>query len=247
MGSVGFSTIVDNVERNIGNRTDLETQVGTAVNQAYRDVVLMKVPRPGGGYFYPIDYCYSLHTSATLTVASGNQSFALTDASGGSTAITDADQVLAIYQIRDTTNKKPLEGPINHRDLMEKDVTQTGTPSQYSRFGNSIYFNRTTDASTAYQVYYYRRPTTLSGSTATVIPIEYDYAVELRATQIILETPLHETDHAAEYAAQLVSWMQTRCDPEALAAEDLDFGMVPTRSGTSNTNRAWSWSRARNR
>ena len=176
-------------------------------------------------------------------MASALASFALTSVSG----ITDADTILAIYALRDTTNKKILEGPKQYRDLLEIDVTVTGDPTHYARYGNTIYFNRTTDASTAYTLYYYKRPTALTGSTATVIPVEYDYPIELRATQIMLETPLHETDHAAEYGGRIIQWLLERVSPEALAAEDADFGLEITRSGHSNTarNTRGSWKRGR--
>lgn len=235
MGSVGFSTLVANVERNIGNNTSFTTQVQNAVNQAYLDILMMKIPRPGGGFYRPIDFAYGLHTSGTITVASGNQSFALTSVSG----ISSADDVLAVYGLRDTTNNWMLAGPKQFRELLEKDVSASGTPTDYSRYGNSIYFNFTTDASTNYTLYYYKRPAALSGTSTTDIPKEFDYAIELRATQIIFETPLQETDNATLYAQRLQEWLLSRIDVDELSAEDADFGLEPTRSARATTNRKY--------
>ena len=241
MGSRGFSTFVSNVERNIGNRTSLNTQVGEAVNQAHIDIITLKLPMPGGGFFQPIKFARALQTSGTITLAAGDQSFALTEVSG----VSAAQDVFAIYGLRDDTNDKMLSGPEDFRSMHEKDVTVTGNPTKYSLYGNTIYLNLTTSASTAYTLYYYKRPATLSGSTTTDLPSEYDHPIELRATEIIFETPLQENDHAAEYRALIDKWFAERLHPESLANEDQDFGLVPTRSATSNTNRASFPSRRR--
>jgi len=241
MGSVTFAGFVSNVERNIGARSDLTTQVGKAVNQAILDVILANIPLLRGGYFTPWKFCYSLHTSGTITNAAGVQSFALTSVSG----ITDSETVLSLYSLRDDTNKCVLEGPLEFRDIMEMDVTISGNPTQYARYGNSIYFNRTTGASIVYTMYYIKRPADIATTETTALPREFDFPVELRATQLILETPLHETDHAAEYGARYLSWFNERINPDSLATEDADFGIVPTHSGRSNTNKSWGYGRAR--
>lgn len=62
--------------------------------------------------------------------------------------------------------------------------TSTGTPSQWYRFGNKLYFDVAPDDSRWYQMEYYRLPTTLSNDTdAPEIPEQFHYALVLWGTE----------------------------------------------------------------
>ena len=213
MANMTYARLAANVKRCIGNRSDMDTEVQEAIDQAY-----LRVACTRGVTFHELDAL-----PATFNTASGTRRYNF------DTAILAAGtgrNILAVFSpIRDTTNKRPIHAhSVGHFDMMDQSVNNK--PVWFAHWANGIEFHPTPNGTYAMQIRYRLRPTKLAGVGSIVLPEEWDWAVIWEAAYI-LNAEIGRMQQAALYRdmrAELTRSLVTTLEVED---EYLDMALAP--------------------
>ena len=213
MANMTYARLAANVKRTIGNRTDFDTEVQEAVDQAY-----LRAACTRGVTFHELDTL-----PATFNTASGTRryNFDTTILAAGS-----GRNILAVFSpIRDTTNKRPIHAhSVGHFDMM--DQSGTGKPVWFAHWGNSLEFHPTPDGTYAMQIRYRLRPTKLAGAGSIVLPEEWDWVVIWEAA-FILNAEIGNLQKAAFYRDMRAEMVRSLVTTPEVEDEYLDMALAP--------------------
>lgn len=204
MGTWTFTNFKDYAKFQCGQRTDLETGTnyyGVWVNAAYIDLTTrnkfwqLRIPKR---FYFP-----ELETSTTKTTTDGTAYVAMP---------TDA---LIIREVYDTTNNVHLEQIPWSKYIHKTDRTTStaeGDPTQWVRQGSNIYLYRTPGTTGDTITIYYRKiPAVLTGTSATVIGIEWDEPIlHLALNKGFMW--LHEYDKAEIHKKEFIDMVTSLID-----------------------------------
>jgi len=174
-----FKNLKDQLKLQLGTKTDQTSEddswLGTWVNDAYLDLTTqnkfyfnlgemgtMVVSTPKDLRF-PL-----LEETEEISVGSGENSYNLSNL---------RYSCMFVYDIRDITNDVNLQR-INYRKFRTYDTSTTGSPTQYTRYGNKLYFYPTLDDDISFKISYRRRPEAMtSDDEYPVIDEEWHQAI----------------------------------------------------------------------
>lgn len=165
-----FLTLQQNVIRNLGNRSDLLTQIKLWLNSCYMDLVTTG-RFPELSHFEPIP-CPQLDGVTTLLTVIDKPDYNY-----------PAD-ALTILALRDTTNKYA----IRQRDILWYNRYRAlvhGKPRIYALYGAKIYLDPMPDAVYTLQEWYRKKTTLVTLTVDEDVPIigeEWHEAIEMGAT-----------------------------------------------------------------
>ena len=186
MGTWTFSEFKLFLKFRFGNRTDIENVGGynlyeTATNAAYLALTTKK-------QIFQVRLNLRFPELETTDATTGTNTVA------GTATIAVATTAIQIIDVYDATNDVsldwiPLKRYLDYTDRYS--TTARGKPTEWTRSGGYIYLHPTPDAVYKMYQYYRKRPTLLTGTSATVIGPEWDEPILEYATYK-LQMWLHE-------------------------------------------------------
>jgi hypothetical protein len=184
--------VVAEVTKLLGDRTDVESRVPNWVKWAQF--------RIGLKWYHP-----ELETFQTgvYEVGSGTLSIPL--------------DCMGIIALRDETKKVKLE-VWNMQQIASCDLTQSGDPTAYCRYGQNFYFNKKVSAANAYTLWYYKRAV----SEALSLNERWEEPICLLAASIA-NASLFDTDRATYFDALFKNVIMMIPEAKALDSRNWDF------------------------
>jgi len=181
MGTWGLDTFKLYLKFRNANRTDLENVGGvnlyeTATNAAYLALTTKK-------QIFQVRLNLRFPELETTDATTG------TNTVDGTSTIAVAPTAIQIIDVYDATNNvsldwMPLKRYLDYTDRY--DTGAEGKPNEWTRSGGYIYLHPTPDATYKMYQYFRKRPTLLTGTTATVIGPEWDESILEYATYKLL-------------------------------------------------------------
>lgn len=202
------------VKRTINNRSDLDTEVTQAINNAYLQTALLR-----GVSFRELD-----GGPTSFNTVDGTSLYAF------STILTapTARNVMAIFSIKDTTNNRRLK-PTSAQDIDDKSTAE-GKPYYFAHYGTGILLNPTPDAAYALSVRYRLRPTLLSAAgDVTVLPEEFDWPIVWGAASDV-NAVIGVLDKSSFYATKRREALELVGMAVEVEDEYSDFALAPDLS-----------------
>lgn len=210
MGTRTFSTFKDELQLELGERTDIESLGGVNfleswVNTAYMTLTTQnRLWNVRKSFYFPELETYG----TTVTV-------------DGTATISTPSDCLVVRHVWDSTNDvKLIAIPFAKYITFTGRATSTseGKPTLYSRNGEYLYLSPTPDAEYTMYIYYRKRPAPLSDADdTTVIGAEWDEPIQ-RIAKVLALRKLQQYDEAKkeqEYAEDMIRGVVGIYDQEA--------------------------------
>lgn len=214
MGALTFSQMQTLVKRTINNRSDLDTEVAQAINNAYIQTSMIR-----GVTLRELD-----GGPATFNTVVGTPSYSF------ATILTTARNVMAVFSpLRDTTNSRKIRST-SIQDIDAKTSASQGKPSWFAHFGSGLVLNPTPDGVYTISMRYRLRPTQLSLSgDLSVLPEEFDWPI-IWGAATDLNAAIGVLDKSSFYATKRRESLEIITLGVEVEDEYADFSIAPDLS-----------------
>lgn len=201
-------------KRFVGQRTDLDTEAGEALDAAYLRVASLR-----GVSFTELETLVSFNT------VDGTRRYTFEAIAGTGKG---RDVLGVINPVRITTSGSI--GPVNYHNpsfFDRLDQSVEGKPLYFGLWAGGLELHPTPDAVYAVQVRYRKRPVKLSvASSASVLPEEFDVPLTILAGSI-LNALIGNFERSATLEALAVQMMQPLTTASEIVDESVDFALAP--------------------
>lgn len=168
------------------NRSDLTSQISTAINRAIR-------------YYYNSDNFYFNETTATFDTVSGQKIYENTDSGTG---ITDIAEILMVKIAINASTLIELT-PRTFQYLEQLDVNSNpGQPFDYAYYNQNFYIYPIPDAAYTVTVYYNKEYSDLSGNNSNDFTTDAEDLIEARARWLLYMHVIRDSEAAAMSKAE---------------------------------------------
>ena len=196
-----FDSIKTEVLARLGGRTDLSSRSEVWINDAYFELLL----HPRANFF-------ELDKAATASTAANVRSYDL------------PTDLWYILDIRDFTNERKLIR--SHWEQFDRLRQTTGQPDRYARFGQTIEFDPTPDATYTLVIRYKFRPAELVTGQSPIIGREWDEVITVLSVVKGFEA-LEQHEKAAMQRQLFEGLMAVRLDVPQLEDADSESRIIP--------------------
>jgi hypothetical protein len=183
-----LATIRTQIQKEIGDRTDINTVIDDQVNFALYEIT-------------STFHIREMEAETTITGVSGTASYSL------------PSDCHAVIEIWDETNDEPLEeARVNAFDA--KNESDTGLCTKWARYANNvILFDDVSDGTQTFGLRYYKRPATLDTDASNhTLPNTFERGIRLLATSYVLRI-LQQDERADMRMAEFQRWLQQMQTP----------------------------------
>lgn len=217
MGALTFTQMQTLVKRTINNRSDLDTEIAQAINNAYLQTSMIR-----GVILRELDGTPQ-YFSTTVNVQTYSFATIFSDAT--------ARNVMAVYSIKDMTNGRRLK-PTSVQDIEDKSGASSSTskPYWFAHYGTGVQIYPAPDAVYSLAMRYRLRPARLSvGTDVTVMAEEYDWAIVWGAASD-MNAAIGMLDRSSFYATKRREALELVGVAAETEDEYADFALAPDLS-----------------
>lgn len=184
-----FDDMVNKIASDM-QRSDLKTQIGTAINRAIR-------------YYYDKDPFYFNEATATFTTTQGQKIYTPSD-----TNITDIAKILQVeIEINPSTNISLT--PRTFQYIQDVNINNTqGQPFDYAYYNESFYIYPVPDNTYTITVFYNNEFQELSGAESNAFTTDAEDLIEARARWSLYKAVIRNKDAALDAKEQETDALQ---------------------------------------
>lgn len=196
-----FNSILTEVQRRLGNRTDISDRLPIWINDAYFELMLEPEFT-----FYELDTIWTFDTVASQRVYN----------------LADVGALWFILMLRDDTNEREVRK--TSVKVLDRTSRSIGQPNRYARFADTLELDPTPDAAYTITMRYRLRPNELVPGSVMLLNREWDEVVTVLATVKGYEG-LEQPEKASAARSLLQPLLDKRRDLENLEDEDSEFNI----------------------